>query len=273
MTTLAVTAELPPTPSGVSVRVEGLTAYIGWAPLNTHQDTIVEVWWSATNDRATASRIAKTVDSYYLDSEYHSFGTYYYWLRAVTTRGVAGAWSTGDMSGHTATLGGLTSASLANSSVSSGSLSVSTSSSLPTITNYNQWYSAGYGEFTAAENSVVSLSAYIITSISSVTVGALQQLEIRVRSRLYDQTTGADVPAGTKEHLIYVHNGIVSYGQTSNITNFNETFVAGFRGILVPGRTYRLYMEAQKKQVSGSPTATLAVNGSGINSSGAASVS
>lgn len=155
-------------------------------------------------------------------------------------------------------------------SVSSG---VSGSNSSPTVSSYGVWYESSNGGFTANANNVVLINQYIVTTVSGVSSSGVQILDIKVRSRLYDNTAGADVPGGTKEQIIYHTFGANTYGSLTAITNFNDSFVVGFRGLLIPGHTYTLYVEAGKFQTSGSPTATLTVNGGGVLSSSAGSLS
>jgi hypothetical protein len=167
----------------------------------------------------------------------------------------------------------ITSANTTVGSVTSGSTSIGSSSSLTTITNYNQWYSPGYIYFTAVNNEIVTSSRYVITTISSVSSSGSNQLNVWVRQRLYDDTLSADVPAGTNMYLIFSTFGTTQYGQTSNITNLDLMMTSGFRGLIIPGHTYHLYTEVMKEQASGTPTCTVSVNSSSQSISGSALLS
>lgn len=167
----------------------------------------------------------------------------------------------------------IASADTAASTVTSSSTSIAVTISATTVSAYGTWYNAGYCEFTPAANDISSISKYVITTVSSVSSTGTNILNVWARSRLYDVTASADVPGGTKQVLLFSTFGATTYGNLTNITNFTETFVSGFRGLLTPGHTYRLYMEVMKEQKSGSPTCELAVNGSQVSSSSTATVS
>jgi hypothetical protein len=159
------------------------------------------------------------------------------------------------------------------SAVSAGSTTVSIAGGTTSVSSYGTWYSQGYGSFTAAANEVVSISEYVISTVSSITCTGFDQLRVSVRTRLYNVTTSTDVPGGIEQHVIFATIGATNFGNLVNITNMPKTFVVGFRGLLIPTNEYRLYIEIMKEQVSGTPTCSVSVNGSSIAVSGSASLS
>ena len=270
MTAIALQYRDPVTPTSVSLRQEGLSAYITW-DATADPDDVVEVWWSATNNRATASLIATTVDEYYIDSEYSTIGTFYYWLRRKSEFNYSD-WSTGNTSGHSITLGGYTSSSLNPSTVSSASVSISGSTTSATVSSYGVWYEVASGTFTAGANTFSLINAYITHNLTSPSVSLGQILAVKVRARLYDNTAGADVPGGTDTRVVYLNNAIAAYGANPGITSFSAQFLSGFRGLLTSGRSYTLYIEGGKFQDAGSPTGSLSIGG-GVTTSSSATLS
>ena len=146
--------------------------------------------------------------------------------------------------------------------VTSGT-SFGTGSSSPSVTVYGTWYSCGYASFTAASNDYVTVSQYLISTISSITSTGTDRLNVYVRDRLYDTTLSLDVPGGAPQYLIFQTVGVSTYGNLVNINNFNRSFISGFRGLLVPGHSYAVYREIMKEQSSGTPTCSITVNSSG----------
>jgi hypothetical protein len=164
----------------------------------------------------------------------------------------------------------ITSNSVQAGTVTSGSTSSSSGTSSPTISAYGTWYAGATCGFTAQENNITQFSAYAAYSVSSITCSGSDQLKIWARTRLYDNTVAADVPAGIKKQLLYFKLGaIATNGQTNGIFNANEVFISGFRGLLIPGHSYTLYVELMKEQASGTPTCDLAFVTSGSSSSSA----
>ena len=88
--------------------------------------------------------------------------------------------------------------------------------------------------------SVTTLSQIMATTITSATSTIGQTLYCMVRTRLYDATTGTDVPGAVNTQVVYIHAGGVEYGSTSNVTSLTNSFasVGGSSSIIV-GHTYR----------------------------------
>lgn len=164
---------------------------------------------------------------------------------------------------------GITSADTTQSAPTSISSSVGSSSSSPTVSAYNTWYSPAYGSFTATDNSVVAISMYELLNVGTVT--GTGNILCWARSRLYDVTLSADVPGATNQFLFYYSSGFGTTGTTSYIHNANVSYAAGFRGLLIPGHTYRVYVEAMKQQ-TGTAAVTLTINGGAVSASSAASI-
>ena len=162
---------------------------------------------------------------------------------------------------------------LSPTSVISSSTSISVTNNTPTVSSYGVWYDTGYSSFDANVNNIINISQYSISTISSVTCTGTQILRVWYRVRLYDATLSTDVPAGTQQYLVYYNFGGVATGNLGNIANSNQNYIVGFRGLLVNGHTYRIYIEWMKEQAVGAPTCTLTLNGSSNSASGSATVS
>ncbi len=96
MTSLVLAAVDMTAPVAIgSLTVSGgvLYNFLGWGTLPGNLDH-VEVWRSATNDRTVAALIGTSLFTVYADYIPDGVGTlYYYWIRAISKAGVAGAWN------------------------------------------------------------------------------------------------------------------------------------------------------------------------------------
>ena len=89
------TVDMTPPTAVSSLTVTGgvLYNYLGWGTLPGNFDH-VEVWRSATNDRTVAALIGTSLFTVYADYLPAGVNTlYYYWIRAISKAGVAGAWN------------------------------------------------------------------------------------------------------------------------------------------------------------------------------------
>jgi len=157
-------------------------------------------------------------------------------------------------------------------SIGSAGVSAGSSSVLATVSAYNTWYEAGHASFTApgvGSDCLVTVSSYAYYTISSVVTGGT--LQVFARTRLYDVTTGADVPGGTKTSLVYQNTGLNAFGALLDIFNSNDVYASGFRGSLLPNHSYRIYVEFQKVQTS-SASLTLTLNGAGVSATSSGSL-
>lgn len=255
-----------------------LTAYpavkaitLTWDNTNVIGD-VYEVWWHTANVSGSATKIATVSDNTYTDTDSLTGGSNnYYWVKAVNSLGTASAFSTG--TGAVVTSGVASADTLPPTSVTTGSTSITITGSTTAVSTYGTWYSQGYAEFTATTNEIVSISKYLISTISSVSSTGFEVLNVSVRARLYNTTISTDVPGGTDQYLLYYTFGTATFGSLVNITNISKTYIAGFRGLLIPGNVYRLYIDIQKAQVSGSPTCSISINSVGSNVTGAAALS
>lgn len=172
-------------------------------------------------------------------------------------------WGLDVIRGATASLLQINSADTsAPSSVSGSGTSFGTATSIPTVSAYGTWYSCGYISFTPGTNDYLSATSYIIYDVSGITSTGTDQLQVWMRTRLYNVTTGTDVPGGTIPELLLSTYGTTTYGSLTGIKNSHQNIISGFRGIIIPGNSYYFYREIMKQQVSGTPTATVQVNSS-----------
>lgn len=89
----AVDMTAPVAISSLTVSGGVLYNFLGWGTLPGNFDH-VEVWRSATNDRTVAALIGTSLFTVYADYIPDGVDTvYYYWIRAISKAGVAGAWN------------------------------------------------------------------------------------------------------------------------------------------------------------------------------------
>jgi hypothetical protein len=103
----AVDMTAPVAISGLTVTGGILYNYLDWGTLPGNFDH-VEVWRSGTNDRTVAALIGTSLFTVYAD--YIPSGvntTYYYWIRAISKAGVAGAWNAVSSAGTSASPQGI----------------------------------------------------------------------------------------------------------------------------------------------------------------------
>jgi hypothetical protein len=103
----AVDMTAPTAVSGLTVTGGILYNYLDWGTLPGNFDH-VEVWRSGTNDRTVAALIGTSLFTVYAD--YIPSGvntTYYYWIRAISKAGVAGAWNAVSSAGTSASPQGI----------------------------------------------------------------------------------------------------------------------------------------------------------------------
>lgn len=85
----------PPAPTGLTATGGFNTIILAWTNPSIDNLAYIEVWRSQTNDIATAVRVGTTAAETYADTppDTQQGVTYYYWIRAVSTAGVAGAYN------------------------------------------------------------------------------------------------------------------------------------------------------------------------------------
>lgn len=101
----------PPAINGLIVRAGVLYNFLSWGTLPGNSDH-VEIWRCATNNRDAAipaTKVGTSLFTIYADYIPEGVGTlYYYWIRAMSIAGVAGAWNAPAINGTYATPGGIT---------------------------------------------------------------------------------------------------------------------------------------------------------------------
>ena len=106
-----IDATPPPAISGLVVRAGVLYNFLSWGTLLGNSDH-VEIWRCATNNRDAAipaTKVGTSSFTIYADYIPEGVGTrYYYWIRAMSIAGVAGAWNAPAINGTYATPGGIT---------------------------------------------------------------------------------------------------------------------------------------------------------------------
>lgn len=262
MSTMNISRPVPSAVANLTIGAGLKTAVLNWDSLALGASGF-EVWANTVDTLGTAALIATvTTNAFSLSS---ILVTTYFWVRAINSFGVAGVFSSSVLY----TPGVITSADTENSIATGISSGVSAAASSLTIGSYGVWTSAGYAQFDATENSVVTVCLATTIDTSFVSGSGLDVLH---RSRLYNVTLGQDVPAGTKVSLIY-QNAIVGVirGEVNAIVNTTESWVSGFRGLITGGHQYRLYTEVMKRQTFGTPTANVTI-GSIVTASGAAAI-
>lgn len=101
----------PPAIGGLIVRAGVLYNFLSWGTLPGNSDH-AEIWRCATNNRDAAipaTKVGTSLFTIYADYIPEGVNTrYYYWIRAMSIAGVAGAWNTTATNGAYATPGGIT---------------------------------------------------------------------------------------------------------------------------------------------------------------------
>lgn len=259
MATLALRPVAPAAVTNLAILAGVQTVTLTWdAPFFNYT---YQVWSSATNNSNTATLLKAVESNAYTPTGITSGSSPYYWVRAVNEFGILGEFG----SSVQATLGKVTSADTTTSGVTTGSNTVTNSNVTSAVTNYGTWYPQNYTEFTASANTIVSTFLHLVYTISSVTSTSGQTAYFWGRARLYDVTAGADVPGGIMQHLLFRTAGATTYGNLSDIYNGGGVYITGFRGLMQPGHTYRIYLDLMKEQFFGTPTFNVNINGSGIN--------
>lgn len=149
------------------------------------------------------------------------------------------------------------SASVSAGTVSTGISGASTSS----VSGYGTYFEGATVSFdmpSTGGGETVSVSISCAYEASSISVSAGQKLAIDTRLRVTDVTDSITVP-GTVYNRVYLNNAGTTYGQTSGLVNFTQTFSSKFTGALIPGHSYEVAVGVAKVQVTGSPTCTLGV--------------
>lgn len=261
MTTLTLSFSPVTAVTGLAIDSGVKAASLKW-DLSSVVSDAYEVWSSTTNDVETATKVTDVISNTYAIVGVDE--TTYFWVRVRNGFG-----RTGTFAGPVEYVPSLiTSNEVQGTTPVADSLSVGSSAGTGTVTNYDQWYSSGSASFTPVDDSIVSVSMYALTTTSSVVAGT-GTIEVWVRTRLYDNTAAADVPAGIKQYLIYRNMSGFAFGSLVSLQNLHETYVTGFRGLLVPGHSYTLYIETMK-HASGGATCAVQMNGSSVSTTGAA---
>jgi hypothetical protein len=217
-----------------------------------------EIWFSATNDRSTATLVTtiKGANSYYWQDDDGATG--YFWIRAINEFGYTnGAWEPVSSTGGVAMNVPVVSIS-PTTSVSSASTSSGSSSSLTDPTTWGTWTSQGYANFTTPSSGSGNFNGYIthIANFSAITgAGTFETTKCWIRFRLYNQTDGADVSGEVATHQMLHGIGNTVYAKTDIIThNFNYRY--GALGNLLLNKTYRIYVECMKERSASGATIT-----------------
>jgi len=253
MTTINLTNIAPPTlsnliadplPEGIKLRWDAPDDKTLWQ---------TEVWVSTTNDRSSATLAFSTFDNTYL---YTTDGgnTRYFWIKAKNDFLFSnGAWeptsSTGGVSA-TALNGNVPGGGTSSASVSSG-----TSSSSPSITNFDTWYEVRYEYFTApVKGTITGYSGAKFTSTLPTSGSDGDVMTAYARFRLYDTTDSIDVIGGTYNYVIAKFVKVAGTWTTlipDQVPQHNYFFNSDLMGHLISGHTYRMYLEVKKERTSG----------------------
>jgi hypothetical protein len=127
-----------------------------------------------------------------------------------------------------------------------------------TIGSYNTWVETAHLAFTPQLGEIVQVTCYVTVGISAITTTlGNDELGFYLRGRLFDSTTGLNVPGGQTVILPFHQQGTVTYGGTNLSLSINDRFVTG--GLLVPGHNYVWYGEVMSEQTYGTPTMTVQV--------------
>lgn len=193
------------------------------------------------------------------------FGKAYFWVRSKSIYGTFNEY-VGSLSN---TPGLITSQDTASSPATAISSGVGGSVSSGTFNGANGVYvPVCSSSFVASENSYVTMSQLITLRIGAKSGSG--GIEVWARTRLYDQTTGQDVPAGSKRYCLYKEL-LTVYGDKNQLFNVNENFISGFRGLIVSGHSYVLYTDLMRQQYAG--TASIPIDyDSQTTAAGAASI-
>jgi len=89
----------PSAPSGVTGTSLIEAVRISWTVPTEKNFDVVEIWRSATNDRATATKVGESRGVSFLDSNLTALTRYYYWTRSRDTLGRVSAFTQGDLAG------------------------------------------------------------------------------------------------------------------------------------------------------------------------------
>jgi len=137
--------------------------------------------------------------------------------------------------------------------------------SIPTINAYNVYFPSGESRWTAKANRIYQVTQWAHPRVASVVSSGTQELAVNFRTRLFDLTTGYEVPAGihTQQQFrtfgteIYTTWNLVS-GVYYGMVNFHDRFWAfGGGALLVAGHKYRNLLEVKVEQAVGTPTAVV----------------
>lgn len=262
MTAFLISKPSTPAITGLSIQSGVKSTVLSWDALQESLGATYEVWASSTNNLSSATLVAQATTSTYTVTGLTD--TTYFWVRGVNKFGVAGTYSSGVQ--YTPSL--ITSNDVGGIVPVSAGLGVGSSSGAGSLPTYGTWHAYVAGSFTPTDDSVISISMYLASAISNVNVPFGNEVKVWARTRLRDTTTNQDVPSGTKQYLLYNSMGMV-YGSLNNLNNFHETFVTGFRGLLIPGHNYTLYGELMKER-TGAATCDVQANMGGVATSGSA---
>lgn len=255
MVTITATNETVPSVTGASETATPTGIYVLWDEVAGFD---VEVYiGSSASTFATSDFVGiGTANSFFIALS--EPGTYKVYLRHRSPAGFFGAVYTSS----NITFAGVGNSFLKTPTANVGSVSTSVSNggSSGTVSSYNTWQQFNFVGFTAGNNSIYTFYIGAGITISGVSVTGSQILAVNVRARLYDQTNSADVPGGVYFKRIYYNNAGSSYGGLTSLVDFSESLISGFRGFLVPGNNYRVYLDVQKLRVFGTPTATVSVD-------------
>lgn len=262
MTSLVVTKLPVPTVTGLTITSGVKTTTLTWDPSNGETDKYV-VYSNNVDDPATATQVAIVESNSFTPTGLTT--TRFFWVTILSSTQTESPFS--DSVEYTPAY--ITSADVEGSAPTSAGLSIGSSSGAGSLPTYGTWHAYVAGSFTPSDDSVVSISMYLASAISNVNVPFGQEVKVWARTRLRNTTLNQDVPSGTKQYLLYNSMGF-AYGSLNNLNNFHETFITGFRGLLVPGHSYTLYGELMKER-TGSATCDVQANMGGVATSGSAS--
>lgn len=128
---------------------------------------------------------------------------------------------------------------------------------LTALPSYGVWREvAKIGWNNTQADDQIMMTAHAWVSIGSVVSSSTDQLIIRARFRLYDETEGAEAWSGVQSEIIFRTLGATQAGALEQLVNFNFPFSAR-GGLLQVGRNYTVRLDFSKSQGVGTPTAAV----------------
>ena len=137
--------------------------------------------------------------------------------------------------------------------------------SIPTINAYGVYFPSGESRWEAKANRIYQVTQWCQPRVASLSSTGTQELAINFRTRLFDETTGYEVPAGIQTRQEFRTFGTETFtnwnldaGVYRGMVNFHCMFWASGGGaLLIPGHKYRNLLEVKVEQAVGAPTAVV----------------